>query len=362
MTELNPAHRKVVVVTGGTMGIGRATAQAFARQGWAVAVLARGEERLRSTEAELKDLGVPALGIAADVSDAQAMDAAAARIERELGPIEAWVNNAMATVITPVMDITPEELRRVTDVTYHGQVFGTLAALRRMKPRNRGAIIQVSSGLGLRAAPLQSAYCAAKQAVQGFTDALRSELLHDGSAVTLTVVYLPAVNTPQFRRTRNHMGQAQNAPDPVFDPRLCANAILSAVQQPVREVWVGRSTLQMAAAQALVPGFADRKAGEMWDAQLDPTQPPPDPEGNLFEPKPGDPGIDGPFTDRVKPGQREFVTSRTRDAVVATVAGLSLVGLAALAAPAVTAMALHQARQRGGGWPVAWRRQRGWFG
>ncbi|KAA2213475.1 SDR family oxidoreductase [Teichococcus oryzae] len=359
MSKMNPARRKVVVVTGGTMGIGRATAQAFAHDGWAVAVLARGEERLRSTEAELRTLGAPALGLSVDVAEAAAMEDAAERIERELGPIEVWVNNAMATMIAPVMDLTPEELRRVTDVTYHGQVFGTLAALRRMKPRNRGAIIQVSSGLGLRAAPLQSAYCAAKQAVQGFTDALRSELLHDRSAVTLTVVYLPAVNTPQFRRTRNHMGQAQNAPDPVFDPRLCAAAILDAAQRPAREVWVGRSTVQMAAAQALVPGFADRKAGQMWSAQLDPSQPPPDPDGNLFEPRPGDPGIDGPFTDRVKPARQEYFTSRARDAVVATAVGLGLVGLAALAVPALALLARQPRRHPATVWRGAGRR---WLG
>ncbi|MFC0409147.1 SDR family oxidoreductase [Roseomonas elaeocarpi] len=330
------ARRKVAVVTGGTIGIGRATAQRFARDGWAVAVLSRGEERLHSTEAELRALGVPALAIAADVADAAAVDAAAERIERELGPIEAWVNNAMATVVSPADRITPEEYRRVTEVTYLGQVFGTLAALRHMRPRNRGAVIQISSGLGIRSAPLQAAYCGAKQAVQGWTDAMRSELIHSRSRVTLTVVYLPAVNTPQFRHARNHTGRAQNAPDPVFDPRLCAEAVLSAVKHPQREVWVGRSTLQMAAAQALVPGFADRKAADMWDAQLE-SGPPPLPEGNLFEPNPGDPGVDGPFTDRVKPARAEFVTSRARDAAVLGVATLALLGLAAVAAPVLAA-------------------------
>ena len=325
-------RRRVAVITGGTQGIGRATAQAFARNGWAVAVLGRGEARLRSTETELIGLGVPALGIKADIAEADAVDAAADRVERELGPIGAWVNNAMATVIAPVEKITPAEWRRVTDVIYHGTIFGTLAALRHMRPRNSGHIIQVSSGLAVRSAPLQAAYCGAKAAVIGFTDSLRSELIHDGVKLDLTVMYLPAVNTPQFERSRNHMGQAQNAPDPVYDPRLCADAILSAVRAPSREVWVGRSVLEMVAAQTLAPGLADRQAAKMWDAQLRPT-PPAMPQGNLFEPGLGDPGIDGPFGDRVKATRQEFFTSRARDAALAGVAGLA--GLVAQGAGAL---------------------------
>jgi NAD(P)-dependent dehydrogenase (short-subunit alcohol dehydrogenase family) len=345
MTGTGMAQRgRVAVVTGGTMGIGRATAQAFAREGWSVALLARGEERLQSTQAELEGMGAKVLAISTDMADAAAVDAAAERIERELGPIEAWVNNAMATLISPADKISPEEFRRVTDVTYHGQVFGTLAALRFMKPRNRGSIIQVSSGLGFRSAPLQSAYCAAKAAVGGFTDALRSELLHDNSAVKLTVVYLPAVNTPQFRRARNHMGRAQNAPDPVFDPRLCANAILSAAHSQQREIWVGRSTWQMAAAQAVAPAFADQQAAKMWDAQMEEGRLPDDPEGNLFKPGSDDPGVDGPFTDRVKPARQEYVTSRARDAITLGIAAIGLIGLAALAAPAVMAAQLQPRR------------------
>lgn len=313
---------QVAVITGGTQGIGRATAQAFARAGWAVAVLGRGEARLRSTEAELTSLGARALALKADVADAAAVAAAAMRIETQLGPIAVWVNNAMATVVGPAETVSPEEFRRVTDVTYHGQVFGTLAALKLMRPRNRGHIIQVSSGLAIRSAPLQAAYCGAKHAVTGFTDSLRAELLHDAVEVQLTVVYLPAVNTPQFDTQRNHTGHAQNAPDPVYDPRLCAEAIMAAVHAPVRDVWVGRSVLEMAAAQSIAPSVADAQAAKMWDAQLRPG-PPLHPDGNLFEPAPGDPGIDGPFSDRVKPTRSEYFTSRARDAVEAGVSGLS---------------------------------------
>ncbi|MCK8787972.1 SDR family oxidoreductase [Roseomonas sp. NAR14] len=324
--------RRVAVVTGGTAGIGRATARAFARAGWAVGVIARDPARLRSTEAELRTLAVPALGIAADVADAGAVEAAAARFERELGPIEAWVNNAMATVIAPAHEVTPEEYRRVTEVAYLGQVHGTLAALRRMAPRNRGRIIQISSGIGVRSAPLQSAYCGAKAAVRGFTDSLRAELLHDGVKVDLTVVYLPAVNTPQFDWARNRTGRIQKAPDPVFDPRLCADAVLFAAENPRREVWVGRSTAEMVLGQAVAPGLLDRYAGRMWEAQLG-DRPPPHPEGNLFAPVPGDPGVDGRFGQRVKPTRTEYWTSRHRDAAVAGAAALGLLGLAALAAP-----------------------------
>ena len=220
-------------------------------------------------------------------------------MERELGPIRAWVNNAMSTMVNPADQITPDEYRRVTETTYLSQVYGTLAALRYMKRRDRGAIIQVSSGLAIRAAPLQAPYCAAKFAVSGFTDALRCELIHDRVNVSLSVVYLPAVNTPQFNWARNRTGHRQYAPDPVFDPRLCAEAILYAVEHPRREVWVGRSSMMMAAAQALAPALADRKAASMWSAQLS-DETIPEMAGNLYEAVPGPAGIDGRFTGRTK--------------------------------------------------------------
>lgn len=321
---------RVVVVTGGTAGIGLATAHRFASRGWSAAVIARDTERLRSAETSLKAYGHPVLAISADVADAAAVDAAADRIESELGPIRAWVNNAMATVVNPADRITAEEYKRVTETTYLSQVYGTLAALRHMKPRNRGAIIQVSSGLGIRAAPLQAPYCGAKFAVTGFTDALRSELIHDKSAVSLSIVYLPAVNTPQFNWARNRTGHGQYAPDPVFDPRLCAEAIHYAVEQPQREVWVGRSVVMMAAAQALAPAFADRKAAEMWSAQLT-DEPAADKSGNLFEPVPGDVGIDGRFGARTKATRSEFWTTCDRDVLFAGLAGAGLVGLLGVA-------------------------------
>ncbi len=330
MSDEHAGGRRVVAITGGTQGIGRATALAFARDGWSVAVLGRGETRLRSTEAELAATGSPVLALQVDVADAAAVDAAVDRIERELGPLSVWINNAMATVIGPVDRITPEEFRRVTDVTYHGQVFGTLAALRRMKPRNKGQIIQVSSGLAMRSAPLQAAYCGAKHAVTGFTDSLRAELIHDRVNVDLTVVYLPAVNTPQFDRSRNRTGHAQTPPDPVFDPRLCAEAIMATTHSPTRDVWVGRSTMLMGLMQVAAPAFADQQAAKMYDAQLN-AAPPPRPDGSLFEADEDDPGIDGSYEDRVKPSRQEFVTSRGRDALAAGLGVAVTLGVSALA-------------------------------
>lgn len=322
---------RVAVVTGGTAGIGLAAAQLFAARGWTVAVIARDETRLRQAEKLLAQYGRPVLAISADVANAAAVEAAAARIEAELGPIRAWVNNAMSTVVSPADQITPEEYRRVTETTYLSQVYGTLAALRHMKPRNRGAIIQVSSGLGIRAAPLQAAYCGAKFAVSGFTDALRCELIHDRVDVSLSVVYLPAVNTPQFGWSRTRTSHGQNAPDPVFDPRLCAEAILHAVESPQREVWVGRTSLMMAAAQALAPGLADRKAAAMWDAQLEEAEKP-DRAGNLFEPVPGKAAIDGRFSTRTRTTRQEFWTSRDRDLLLTGVAGAAILGFAGMVA------------------------------
>ncbi|MDQ1155676.1 NAD(P)-dependent dehydrogenase (short-subunit alcohol dehydrogenase family) [Sphingomonas sp. SORGH_AS 950] len=319
---------RTAVVTGGSAGIGLATAEALAKAGWNVAIIARDAARLEEARAMLVKHGGGVLAISADVADAAAVDAAADRIERELGPIEAWVNNAMSTVVAPADRISAEEYQRVTATTYLSQVYGTLAALRHMKPRRRGAIIQVSSGLGIRAVPLQAAYCAAKFAVSGFTDALRAELIADKVPVTLTVVYLPAVNTPQPGWARNHTGREQVLPDPLFDPRVCAEAILSAIDRPEREIWVGRSTIQMAIAQSLAPGFADRQASGFAKDQLG--APASNKPGNLDQPVAGPARIDGDSTDRAIDHRREFFTSRQRDLLKLGVGG-GLAGIGALA-------------------------------
>ena len=221
-----------VVITGASAGVGRAVAIEFARQGCNVALIARGQERLASAARAAREFGVEVLAIAVDVADAAELDHAAERVERELGPIDVWVNDAMATIFAPVHEIKPEEFRRVTEVTYLGQVHGTLAALKRMRRRDRGTIVQVGSALSYRAIPLQSAYCAAKFAVRGFTDSLRSELAHEGSGIRLTMVQLPAVNTPQFDWARSRMPKKAQPVPPIFQPEAIAREIVRAARKP----------------------------------------------------------------------------------------------------------------------------------
>lgn len=312
---------RVIVVTGGSAGIGLATAQRFARDGWSVAILARDPARLEQAVAMLRGTGASAvLGIPTDVANADEVEHAAEQVERELGPIAAWVNNAMSTVVAAADAIAPTEYARVTATTYLGQVHGTLAALRRMKPRNRGIIVQVSSGLGIRSAPLQAAYCGAKFAVTGFTDSLRSEFIADGVGVRLSIVYLPTVNTPQFGWARNHTGRRQLAPDPIHDPRLCAAAIAHAVRHGPREVWVGRLTIMLALMQRIAPGWADRKASAFKAAQLG--SPAPAMRGNLDEAVPGPAAVDGQWGDRVLATRSAFYTSRQRNVVEVGLAGV----------------------------------------
>lgn len=254
MTQDNP----LVVITGATAGVGRATAVEFANQGYNVALIARGQEGLDETCRELEQLGVTALPLQADTAHAGEIEQAAERAERELGPIRVWVNCAMVTVFSPVENMTPEEYREVTEVTYLGYVHGTLAALKRMKPRNNGTIVQVGSALAYRSIPLQSAYCASKAAIRAFTDSLHSELIHDKSRVRLTMVQLPAHNTPQFDWARNKLGNRIQPVPPIYQPEVAGRAIYRAAQEAPREFWVGRNTVMAIVGQALMPGFLDR--------------------------------------------------------------------------------------------------------
>src|SRR5438270_6378377 len=221
------AKGDVVVVTGASAGVGRATVRAFARDGANVGLLARATEGLENAAREVEQAGCRALAVPTDVADANQVEAAAERIERELGPINIWVNNAMTTIFAPFVEITPDEYKRATEVTYLGAVYGTMAALKRMKPRNRGAIIQVGSALAYRSIPLQSPYCGAKHAIVGFTDSLRSELIHDRSNIHLTIVHLPAMNTPQFTWGRTRLPRHPQPVPPIFQPEVAARAITS---------------------------------------------------------------------------------------------------------------------------------------
>jgi NAD(P)-dependent dehydrogenase (short-subunit alcohol dehydrogenase family) len=317
-----------IVITGGSAGIGLSIADRFARAGWSIAILARDSARLEAAQARLAAHGGRVLTFPVDVADADAVDDAADRIAEASGGIDAWVNNAMSTVVARAHEITPEEYARVSATTYLSQVHGTLAALRHMRDRDRGVVVQISSGLAIRAAPLQAAYCAAKAAVGGFTDSLRAELIADRSRIALSVVYLPAVDTPQPLWSRNRSGHEQVIPDPLFDPSLCAEAVFATVRDPQREVWVGRSVMQMALAQAVAPSLADRQAAKMIGQQQG--DPMPYREGNLEAPSPGPANTNGDGGSRTIRSRHEYLTSRQRDLIKLGAAG-GLVGMGALA-------------------------------
>ncbi len=318
---------QVAVITGGSAGIGRAAAQAFAAKGYSVGLVARGAERLERAKAELEVLGVGVHTVTADVADAAAVAQAAEAVEAALGPITVWVNNAMATVYGEIRDLEPEEVRRVTEVTYLGAVNGTLAAMKRMQG---GTIVQVSSVLAWRAMPVQGAYCGAKFALRGFTEALRSELIHNRSPLHLTMVHLPAVNTPQFDWARNKTGQETKAPSP-YQPEVAADAIVFAATHKRRDVFVGSSTPPAILASRFAPGVMDRVlARQAYSAQLGPGAAP-KAEGNLFQPAPGgDQGAHGRFDAGAKT-RRDIYSSRQGDAVAAGLVLVGAIGLGMLA-------------------------------
>jgi len=256
-SNLNEFANRTVVVTGASAGVGRAITHRFARAGARLGLIARDAEALCSVQEEVERLGGSAVIAPADVADADALFAAADHIRDAFGPIDVWINDAMVTVFSPVWEITPDEFRRVTEVTYLGFVHGTLAALRDMRPRDRGTIIQIGSALAYRGIPLQSAYCGAKHAIRGFTDSLRSELLHARSRIKLSIVELPAVNTPQFDWARTHMGQQPRPVPPVVQPEVIAEWVFRDACNPHRETWIGWSTLKVILANMLLPEFLD---------------------------------------------------------------------------------------------------------
>jgi NAD(P)-dependent dehydrogenase (short-subunit alcohol dehydrogenase family) len=290
---------RVVVITGASAGVGRAAARAFAREGCRIGLIARGRERLEAAKREVEELGGEALVLPADVADANAIEAACEEVEQSFGPIEVWVNNAMVSVFSPVKEMQAEEYKRVTEVTYLGYVYGTLSALRRMLPRDRGVIIQVGSALAYRGIPLQSAYCAAKHAIQGFCDSLRCELLHDKSGVELSMVQMPALNTPQFGWVRSRLKRKGQPVPPIYQPEVAARAIVHLSHHPRRELWVGKSAVKAILGNRICPGLADRYlASTGYEGQQ--TQEAEDPRrtDNLWDVPPGDPGARGAFSAR----------------------------------------------------------------
>lgn len=291
---------QVVVVTGASAGVGRATVREFAQRGASIALLARGKEGLDAAAREVELGGGKALALAVDMSDAVAVEKAAVQIEENLGPIDIWINNAMVTIVAPFKEITAEEFRRVTEVTYLGYVHGTMSALKRMLPRDRGLIVQVSSALAFRSIPLQSAYCGAKHAITGFTDSLRSELLHDKSKVRVTAVQLPALNTPQFGWARSRMPNHLQPVPPIYEPEVAARAIVWATEHRRRQIAVAFPTVLAEWAQKLAPALADRfLAATGYSSQQVIGEPDPgNRPDNLFEPIQGDRGAHGRFSSR----------------------------------------------------------------
>src|SRR5881398_1464884 len=307
---------EVVVITGASAGVGRATTRKFARHGARIALLARGTDGLEVAQREVQELGGTAIVIPVDVANAEQVEAAAARIEIDLGKIDIWINNAMTSVFSPIKEMTPEEFRRVSEVTYLGAVHGTLAALKRMLPRDRGVIVQVGSALAYRAIPLQSAYCAAKHALEGFTESLRSELLHDKSNVCVTMVQLPALNTPQFGWVKSRLPRKAQPVPPIFQPEVAADAIHFAAHNPRREFYVGLPTVGAIVADKIAPGLLDHYlartgyGAQQYDGPEDPNRP-----DNLWQPVPGDHGAHGDFDGRARSWSPQLWTSEHRTLV-----------------------------------------------
>ena len=303
-----PLSEQVVAVTGASSGVGRAIAHAFGVAGAKVGLIARGADGLNAAAEEIRSAGGEALVLPADVSHASEVQKAAHAIAGKWGRIDTWVNDAMVSVFSPVVEMTPEEYRRVTEVNYLGTVYGTLAALRYMIPSDEGVVLQIGSALVYRSIPLQSAYCGSKAAIRGFTDSLRSELIHDRSRVKVCMLQLPAVNTPQFDVVRTRLPRHPQPVPPIFQPEVIARAALHLAEHPRREMWVGWSASKAIVAQKFIGGLLDRYlARKGWDGQMDdrPVDPLTRPD-NLAAPLPGDRGAHGDFDDRSRPASSEL--------------------------------------------------------
>lgn len=355
IVEKNAKQPEVVVITGASAGAGRAMVREFARHGAWIGLVARGTEGLEGAQREVEAAGGRALVLPLDVADAAAMAAAADRVERELGPIDIWVNNAMTSVFAPIKETTAEEFRRVTEVTYLGYVNGTLAALKHMLPRDRGAIVHVGSALAYRSIPLQAAYCASKHAVLGFFAALRTELLHDKSNVQTTMVQMPALNTPQFGWVRNKLPRKAQPVPPIFQPEVAARAVYYAAHHPRRrEYFVGGSTVKAIFGNKLAPSLADHYlARHGYEAQQRPEPADPNRPDNLYQPVPGDHGAHGSFDQRARNRSWEFLAeSHVKTLGVALGVGVGLAGLlwTRLRRPSKSARVYEMAKRQVGRW------------
>ncbi|GAB3667040.1 SDR family oxidoreductase [Halopiger thermotolerans] len=321
---------EVVVVTGASAGVGRATARAFAERGAKVGLLARGEDGLEGAREEVEDAGGEAIVVPTDVSNYEEVAAAAETVENAFGPIDVWVNNAMVSVFSPAAEMTADDYRRVTEVTYLGYVHGTQAALERMRPRDEGTIVQVGSALAYRGIPLQSAYCGAKHAIQGFTESVRTELIHDDCDVELSMVQMPAMNTPQFEWTKNRLPKQPQPVPPIYQPEVAARGILWAVDRGKDELWVGRSTVKAILGERLIPRRLDNMlASGGYDSQLTDEPADSDRPNNLHEPVAGDHGARGPFDERAR-GRSVQLWASTHRRPLALLVGLAAAVVAAV--------------------------------
>jgi NAD(P)-dependent dehydrogenase (short-subunit alcohol dehydrogenase family) len=315
------ARRPIVVVTGASAGVGRAVACEFARHGWRVALLARGRDGLDGARADVERLGGQPMVLPTDVADAGQVEAAAAQVEAQWGEIDVWVNDAMAAIFSPLLQIRPEDYQRATEVTYLGAVWGTMAALKRMKPRNRGTIVQVGSALAYRSIPLQAPYCGAKAALRGFTDSVRCELAHDRSQVHVTMVQLSAFNTPQFEWGRTTLHRRPRPMGKIFQPEVAAQGVYWAATHRRRELWVGWPAVKAIWGTRLIPGVLDRMLGRTAVAGQHTREPlPPGRQDNLYTPVPGDHGAHGRFDAQAKPFSLQFWLNTHRAGVMAALA------------------------------------------
>ncbi|MEU3453393.1 SDR family oxidoreductase [Micromonospora sp. NPDC006766] len=335
----NRQNAQVAVITGASAGVGRATARLLARRGIAIALLARGRTGLDAVAEEVRAAGSRALPVEVDMAEYDQVVAAGQRIEAELGPIDLWINDAFSSVFAPFQQIRPEEFRRATEVTYLGFVYGTRVAVDHMVPRDRGTVVQVGSALAYRGIPLQTAYCGAKHAIVGFTEALRCELLHDKSNVKVTMAHLPALNTPQFDWLLSRLPRHAQPVPPIYDPEVAARAIVGAADRPGRrEYWVGASTALTILGNRIVPGLLDRYLGRTGYRSQQTDQPTDhDRPVNLWQPADGPQGRDygarGSFTDRAHQHSAQAWLSRHR---LVTAAGLTAAGLTAAAVGVLT--------------------------
>ena len=322
----NSKRNDIVVITGASAGVGRAAAKKFAERGCSVGLIARGIEGLEGAKKDVESFGTKAVYVQADVANAEEIENAANKIEKELGPIDIWINDAMTTVFSPFLEITPDEYKRVTEVTYLGFVYGTMSALKRMKKRNKGVIVQVGSALAYRGIPLQTAYCGSKHAIQGFTESLRAELIHDKINVHLTMVQMPALNTPQFNWCKNNFDKKPQPVPPIYQPEVAAEAIYYAAYHKRREMYIGFNNTVIIIGNKFFPGFGDKYlASHGYSSQLTDEKVSKDRQTNLWNPVKGDFGSHGEFDNKAINKSKDLFVDIHRTVFTITVLTICLI-------------------------------------